>query len=366
MMMNSPFLIVSQEWILLTSFVLHTLLLFECCLDTTASHTSLDSTPMVINSIHIGNSTNEQSTRLQSKDFYSSKGFWGISGIALSRYQEAPSGEPILYVVNDRGGSRRRQKIRLGIYDSGTGERLLTLRLTSLPFPFDVESMTIGPCNTITTIPNDNRTNNNNKDNPISSTSSSSTSSLSSSSCIYVGDTGDNRARRSHGLRSGRKRGRYCIYQLREPIWQHYSDNDEYRDDGRNANNYHKVLMFNYHHESSPIQYADSETLFLDHASPSFSPDLYLVTKWSRRLDRRSFTRLYKIPSSAWNIATTSLSSLSYFAGEENNEKNTIIVYSPHAYKISSRNNNKNKKLVKEKNVIKDIMQIIMAITFKN
>jgi len=233
-------------------------------------------------SVTIGESTHD--IRLQSEDLSSTKGFWEVSGIALSPNQKAPSGEPVLYTVNDRGGSQRNTKIRLGIYDSGTGERLLTLRLTSLPSsPYDVESMTIGPCSNTDGI-----------------------NTPSSLSCIYIGDIGDNKARRTRGTESGRRNGLYSIYQIVEPIWQDYNDNNEFLSNGQQ-----KVLNFDYGHESSPKRYADAEALFLDHSSSS-SPDLYLVTKWNRS-ERRSLTRLYKFSSSeAWSSSNTVYSPVSY------------------------------------------------------
>ena len=50
--------------------------------------------------------------------------FSELSGLALSKQQVGPSGDPIFFGVNDKGG-----EARLGVWDSGTGQRLLTLNV---------------------------------------------------------------------------------------------------------------------------------------------------------------------------------------------------------------------------------------------
>lgn len=93
--------------------------------------------------------------------------FREISGLGFSPTLVGPSGKPIIYLVNDGGGGRR-----FGIYDSGTGIRLLSLRLPrSLTLALDFESMSVGSCG----------------------------GANESSSCIYIADVGDNTARYSGG-----------------------------------------------------------------------------------------------------------------------------------------------------------------------
>lgn len=237
--------------------------------------------------ISIGDSTNEESIHLQSNDGPDKTGFWEVSGIALSSYQTGPSGKPILFAANDRGASNNEN--RLGIFDSGSGQRLLTLRLASLPTAVDVESMTIGKC----TIDARDELYFDGND-------------LSSSSCIYIGDIGDNTARKTGGLES--RRENYRIFQIREPLWTQFEDNAQLSGG--------KVLHYDYRHESSPKEFADAEALFIDHDS-SASADLYVVTKWNRS-DRENI-RIYHIPSLAWSDHITTSSS---------------IVYSPRGYNV--------------------------------
>lgn len=183
--------------------------------------------------------------------------FTEISGSGLSSIQTAPSGEPVLFVVNDRGGGAR-----LGVYDSGNGIRLKTLRLDVLPSSNDWESMAIGSCGD-----GGNDTYNNN-------------------TCIYIADVGNNGASASQAT--------YRIYKIREPILENFQDNDEIPAQDTD------FVEFNYFHASSPTDYADCEAVFLDHTGWGGGSigDLYLVTKWSgQNVDK---TRLYHIPTSAW------------------------------------------------------------------
>ena len=67
-----------------------------------------------------------------------------ISGIAFSLTIQAPSGEPVLYGINDGGNGER-----LVIWDSGTGQRLRTLRIPNV-VNTDWEDLTIGTCGSAT------------------------------------------------------------------------------------------------------------------------------------------------------------------------------------------------------------------------
>jgi Hint module len=224
----------------------------------------------------IGEITNDR-IKLQADDPNGSFGFWSVSGLAVSRLQTGPSGEPIVYAVNDRGGLSSEN--RLGVFDSGTGERLLTLQLSpGLPPGVDFESMTIGSCTWGATI----------------------------STCLYIGDIGDNTGRASRGTKSGRGDIPYRIFKMIEPVWTDFADNDIIQ------GNDFEILDFDYRHPSSTSPFADSEALFADHNS---SGDVYLITKWNS-VDR-TLTRLFKIPGSAWT-------------------SNTASVYSPEAYKVGN------------------------------
>jgi len=108
------------------------------------------------------------------------KRFVEISGLAISPKIQAPSGKRIVYGINDGGGGNR-----LGVFDSETGKRLLTFRIPeSIITNIDWETVTIGSCG----------------------------STGEDSTCIYVGDTGDNRARVSGGRSS--RRGTRTSYRI--------------------------------------------------------------------------------------------------------------------------------------------------------
>ena len=191
--------------------------------------------------------------------------FQEISGLAYSPTQTGPSGKPLIFVVNDGGGNHR-----IGMYDSGTGARLLTLRINGNIFRnHDWESLTIGSCG----------------ETGIDDT------------CVYVMDAGDNTGRYTNGLRTARNtQNPYRILKMREPKLQHFQDNDMIPD------SHLSVLTFDYNHETSPTKYADCETMFIDHkgwGKDEQRGDLYLVTKWDG--SNRNLSRLFHIPSSAWS-----------------------------------------------------------------
>jgi hypothetical protein len=241
--------------------------------------------------------------------------FGEISGMCLSYTYMAPSGQPILYAAADGGGGtcRVHKQVtsldrccivpygahssaffflfslckrtflffffflgeRIGIWDSATGERLLTVRLPNTTTDVfnneDWESMAVGPCGSFV------------------------------GTCIYIADTGDNTARASSGRRSQRINP-YRILKIIEPDWQQYQDNEELPLESIT------VLPFDYLHPDSPKPYADSEGSFIDYTgwgndddgeSSNNVGDFYIVTKWDSK-DTVNLTRIFKIPVNVW------------------------------------------------------------------
>lgn len=187
--------------------------------------------------------------------------FSEISGLAISPSQVSPTtGAAVMFAINDSGGGPR-----LGLLDSATGAKLLTLRIPTSNR--DWESMSIGSCG-ITDM---------------------------SKTCLYIADTGDNRARLSGGD-SSRRESRYNIVRIEEPLLK------DFVDDERIPDSYVSNLIFSYQSESSPTNSADCEATFLDNAGwgkDGAIGDLYLVTKWDES-DARTKTRLFKIPTKVW------------------------------------------------------------------
>ena len=161
-----------------------------------------------------------------------------VSGLALSPTQTSPeSGEPIMYVVNDGsddyGG-------RIGVYDSGTGLRLLTLTISNqtVPSNYDWEALTIGPCGVMPS-------NDDNDD--------------TDSSCLYIADVGDNVARNTKGRRTDRTdTDPYRILKIREPVADQLlfslGENDT---DVAVPDSDVFMLAYDYSHASSPTKFAD-------------------------------------------------------------------------------------------------------------
>jgi len=126
------------------------------------------------------------------------------------------------------------------------------------------------------------------------------------SSCIYIADVGDNVARNTNGKRTDRKAtDPYRIIKIREPWLDQYNASSlGQNSDARlipDADVY--TLIFDYGHASSPTDYSDCEAMLLDSVGWGFGGapgDLYLVTKWNS--DSIAFTRLIKIPVSAWAL----------------------------------------------------------------
>lgn len=200
----------------------------------------------------------DQSLFLESSDEKSD--FWEVSGLGFSPTQIGPSGKPIFYAINDGGGGRR-----FGIFDSGTGNRLLSLRLPrSAPLNADYEGLTVGPCG------------------------------VTQGDCIYIADVGDNAARGSNGNESGHDRQGYPIYKIQEPNLDDFQDNDIIDE------SMVMILWFNYFDDSSPTRFADCEAVFLDSVGWGDGAevgDFYLVTKWD---PSSTLNRLFKIPAQAW------------------------------------------------------------------
>jgi hypothetical protein len=150
-------------------------------------------------------------------------GFREISGLAFSPAQRH-NNRPIFFAVSDGGGGQR-----IGLFDSRSGDRLLTLRVAADFFSNrDWESLTIGSCG----------------------------KSGERDTCLYIMDAGDNEARATSGNRG---RGSYHILKIREPRLGEYNDNDWIPTSRMSR------LTFYYDHSSSPTDHADCEAMFLDH-----------------------------------------------------------------------------------------------------
>jgi hypothetical protein len=259
-------------------------------LSPTSSSSSSSSSSVSSSCPHIGSSS-KGSIHLESEDPNGTFGFWGVSAIAVSPHQQGPSGEPILFAVNDRGAGSWEN--RLGIFDSGTGRRLQTLRFPSIiPTGYDFESMTIGSCGNFNVNMTDDTTSSMNTTSPLT--------------CLYLGDMGDNLARKSSGYLSHREPASPVrIFKILEPIWLDFQDNDEIPE------HYFEILNMDYLHPSSPVAFADSEALFMDHSNPG---DLYFITKWDSR--DKSLTRFHSVPANAWM------------------RENATSVFSPEAYDL--------------------------------
>ena len=118
--------------------------------------------------------------------------------------------------------------------------------------------------------------------------------------CIYIADTGDNEARTTVGQTSQRSQA-YRILKFKEPNWKLYTDGSML------PSSEIEVLEFNYLHASSPTPFADSESMFVDHAGWGAEKnvgDLYVITKWDN-VARYTYPRVFYIPVSAWGTGIT-------------------------------------------------------------
>ena len=210
--------------------------------------------------------------------------------MAISPKIQAPSGKRIVYGINDGGGGNR-----LGVFDSETGKRLLTFRIPeSIITNIDWETLTIGSCG----------------------------STGEDSTCIYVGDTGDNRARVSGGRSSRRgTRTSYRILKIKEPNYKNFPDNYML------PLTRFSVLSFNYLDSTSPTKFCDCEAIFLDHTGwgddDASKGDLYIVPKWGQG-KANTLNRAFKIPASAWPTefdgSATTMYSPKAIVGSNNND----------------------------------------------
>jgi len=184
-----------------------------------------------------------------------------ISGLAVSPTQVSDIGNPIIFAVADKGSTKGP---RVGIYDSGTGERLLLLKIKDEKNN-DWEDMAMGPC-----------------------------ASSDETTCIYIGDFGANESRKSGGKRDGRDNIPYRIIKIREPVWKEFKDGDEI-----SSLDY---IEFDFKHESSPTSYADNEAMFVDNTGwgeGGSKGDLYFMPKWYS--EKSKWNRVFKIPANAWD-----------------------------------------------------------------
>jgi hypothetical protein len=118
------------------------------------------------------------------------------------------------------------------------------------------------------------------------------------STCIYVGDTGDNRARVSGGRSSRRgTRKSYRILKIKEPNYKNFPDNYML------PLTRFSVLSFNYLDSTSPTKFCDCEAIFLDFTGwgdgDASKGDLSIVPKWGRG-KANTLNRAFKVPASAW------------------------------------------------------------------
>mmetsp|Transcript_22291 Transcript_22291/g.55083 ORF Transcript_22291/g.55083 Transcript_22291/m.55083 type:complete len:519 (+) Transcript_22291:63-1619(+) len=236
----------------------------------------------------------DHSTTLQISDPFHPLDDWNeVSGTAISPTQVGPSGFPVIFGHNDGPSNLK----AFAAWDSGTGKRLKTINLatndSSIPlFHEDWEDMTIGKCGPET-----------------------------DEDCIYLADTGDNKAQGS-GLKTQRSTNRpYTIYKIREPILGNIFDNTVLSVEENVS-----ILQFDYSHATSPTAYANCEAIFADHAgwgNDGAIGDLYLVTKWNVERSKR-LNRLFKIPASAWPEGFGKVATYSpYTVGEYANNNNS-------------------------------------------
>mmetsp|Transcript_5710 Transcript_5710/g.12754 ORF Transcript_5710/g.12754 Transcript_5710/m.12754 type:complete len:349 (+) Transcript_5710:2247-3293(+) len=169
-----------------------------------------------------------------------------ISGIAIST-ENVVNNETVMWVISDSGSPH---VVAFGVT---SGKRLASVSLENAirNWSKDWEGLNIGPCDKGT--------------------------------CLYVMDTGNNKARETQG-RAGRDT-RY-VYRFREPIlpktrsWvQRFTLPKDQVD----------VIAFMYR-ENETTTNSDSEASFLD----PLNQDLYIITKWDRADQWR--TRTFRIP----------------------------------------------------------------------
>jgi len=172
-----------------------------------------------------------------------------ISMIAVSK--QLWHGQPVIWIANDKDENH--------VYASAlyTGENLCSVEL---PYKMDndIESMSIGPCNTDRT-----------------------------TSCLYVANIGNNLAQSCKGGSCNTGAALRSIFKFKEP--------DIHRQSGKVEASI-ATLPINYMDISSPSERADAESFFVDFTGDKNNGkpgDLYIVTKWN---NSRPLTRLFKYP----------------------------------------------------------------------
>ncbi|CAJ1951876.1 unnamed protein product [Cylindrotheca closterium] len=248
----------------MTATIMRKVLAVLLLLTAATTHTDARASCPRIGRIYNATRPNGQNLRLDTRGPIDRYG--EISGLAFSPKQRAPSGEPVIYAFSDGGSGQR-----IGMWDPGNGERLRTLQLSNFTaHNWDWEAMTVGSCGNAGL----------------------------QDTCLYVADTGDNTARASRGRRTNRAHFPPYILKIREPQLEDYADTDFIPD------SHISVLTVDYSHPSSPTAYADVEAVFVDHkgwGEGGAVGDVYFVTKFDRGWQAYyQFTRLLKIPPSAW------------------------------------------------------------------
>mmetsp|Transcript_18553 Transcript_18553/g.36957 ORF Transcript_18553/g.36957 Transcript_18553/m.36957 type:complete len:495 (-) Transcript_18553:58-1542(-) len=172
-----------------------------------------------------------------------------ISMIAVS--QQTWKGQPVIWIANDKDENH--------VYASAlyTGEHLCAVEL---PYNMDndIESMSLGPCNTDRT-----------------------------TSCLYVANIGNNLAQACKGGSCSIGAALRSIFKFQEPNIHQHSGKVEASV---------AILPIDYRDISSPSERADAEAFFVDFTGDTNNGkpgDLYIVTKWN---NNRGFTRLFKYP----------------------------------------------------------------------
>lgn len=188
-----------------------------------------------------------------------------ISGVAISKKQ-THNGNAIVWVHNDSGGGAK-----LAAYDSATGERLKSIRLTQAGVDAtDWEDIDVAPCGD------------------------------STNDCVYIGNFGNNAAR-TNSPYGTQGRTELAIYKFIEPDVNSISDNFA-------ISSGVKIIKYKYSGANNPTTTSDAEAMFVDPTGDSKggkAGDIYILTKWNN--DQASNTRLFKIPLTSQNTSSAIL-----------------------------------------------------------
>jgi len=172
-----------------------------------------------------------------------------ISMIAVSK--QKLKGETLIWIANDKNESY----VHASTLESG--ENICSIKLPNKKYT-DIESMSIGPCNTDRT-----------------------------TVCLYVANIGNNLAQSCKGGSCNEGRRWRSIFKFEEPNIKTCSGEVEASI---------AILPISYNDIASPSERADAESLFVDTAGDQNNGnpgDLYIVTKW---YNDKSLTRLFKYP----------------------------------------------------------------------